>query len=83
MREDDVDVSCDVYREFFHDTFLSQRSFWRCRLLILIFESVAGFRDRYRQSVFVLQRLQQLLKFITALDIRDFQYRYRNVQRLG
>lgn len=27
VREDDVDVACDVYREVFHDTFLSQRSF--------------------------------------------------------
>ncbi len=31
VREDDVDVSCDVYCKVFHDTFLSQRSFWRCR----------------------------------------------------
>ena len=57
MRENNVDVTCDVYRE----VILSQRPFWRCRLLIPIFESVVGFRDRYRQSVFVLQRLQQLL----------------------
>ena len=66
-----------------NDTFLSQRSLWRCRLFIPILKSIARFCDRYCQSVFVLQRLQQLLKLITALDIRDFQCRYRNLQRLS